>query len=178
MPKRRFRSGITIRRATLKDLGTLVSLRRAEQSEFGLTDEKALDKADQVFARWARSRIKTRRLVGWLAEKRNGMAVGCGCVWLQPVHPSAYRRGTHRPYLLSMYTEPRSRGHGVASRIVLAAIDWCKKQGYLSLALHASDMGRRVYKPFGFKPTSEMRLDLSRPLTRKVSRQVPKRRSR
>ena len=162
-PKTRSQPGIAIRLATLKDLDTLVSLRRAEQTEFGLTDQAILDKADRVFCRWARSRMKSKRLVAWLAQKRGGMIVGCGCVWLQPVHPNPLRKRTHRPYLLSMYTEPKSRGHGVATRIVEAAMDWCRRQGYYALSLHASDMGEGVYKRLGFKPTSEMRVQLNDP---------------
>jgi GNAT superfamily N-acetyltransferase len=156
-------SVFTIRQATLKDLDALVSLRRAEQTEFGQTDHPILDKADRVFSRWARSRMKAKRLVAWLAEKRNGTIVGCGCLWLQPVHPNPQRKRTHRPYLLSMYTDPKSRGRGLATRIVLAAMDWCRKHGYHTLSLHASDLGKGVYKSLGFKPTSEMRARLDDP---------------
>ena len=159
-PNSKSASGITIRRATLKDLDTLVSLRRAEQTEFGLTDQTILDKADRIFGRWARSRMKTKGLVAWLGEKRGGIVVGCGCVWLQPVHPNPQRKRTHRPYLLSMYTNPNSRGRGVATKIVEAAMEWCRKEGYRTLSLHASNMGEGVYKRLGFKPTSEMRVQL------------------
>lgn len=162
-PKHRSPSGFIIRRATMKDLDTLVSLRRAEQTEFGLTDRTILDKADRVFHRWAHSRMKTKRLMAWLAEKSNGMVVGCGCVWLQPIHPNPLRKRTRRPYLLSMYTDPKSRGRGIATRIVQTAMDWASRQGYHTLALHASDMGKGVYKRLGFRPTSEMRVQLDNP---------------
>lgn len=163
LPKPQSASGITIRRATLKDLDALVSLRRASMIELDKPDRTILDKADRVFHRWARSRMKTKRLVAWLAEKRDGTVVGCGCVWLQPVHPNPQRKRNHRPYLLSMYTEPKSRGRGVATKIVQAAMDWSRMQGYQTLALHSSDIGRGVYRRLGFKPTSEMRVRLDSP---------------
>ncbi|HEX4921411.1 MAG TPA: hypothetical protein VFV92_11805, partial [Candidatus Bathyarchaeia archaeon] len=72
----------------MRDLDALVSLRRAEQTEFGWNDQAVLDKADQVFRRWAKSRMRNKSLVAWLAERRTGTIVGCGCVWLQPVHPN------------------------------------------------------------------------------------------
>jgi len=140
-----------------------VSLRRAEQIEFGWKDQEVLARADRAFRRWTRSRMKNKRLVAWLGEKRDGTIVACGCVWLQPVHPSPQRKRTLRPYLLSMYTEPESRGHGIATKIVQAAMDWSRQQGYHVLTLHASDMGKRVYKRLGFKPTSEMRVLLDSP---------------
>jgi len=59
-----------------------------------------------------------------------------------------------------MYTEPEFRRRGVASMVVSKAIEWCRKKGYGRLMLHASEMGRSVYKRFGFRRTWEMRLDL------------------
>ena len=147
----------------MRDLDALVSLRRAEQTEFGWKDQAVLDRADQAFRRWAQSRIRNKSLVAWLAQRRGGTVVGCGCVWLQPVHPNPQRKRTLRPYLLSMYTDPESRGQGVATRIVEYAMEWSRKQGYHTLTLHASDMGKGVYKRLGFKPTSEMRVQLDDP---------------
>jgi GNAT superfamily N-acetyltransferase len=61
------------------------------------------------------------------------------------------------PYLLSMYTEPGSRGLGVASGVVEKAVEWCRSNGYPQLRLHASKMGRKVYLKHGFERTWEMR---------------------
>ena len=66
-----------------------------------------------------------------------------------------------QPYLLSMYTEPDFRRRGVASMVVKEAINWCRKNKYERLMLHASEMGRKVYSQLGFKRTWEMRLDLA-----------------
>jgi len=61
---------------------------------------------------------------------------------------------------LSMYTEPDFRKRGVASMVVKEAIRWCRKRRYERLMLHASKMGRGVYRRLGFKRTWEMRLNL------------------
>jgi len=45
--------------------------------------------------------------------------------------------------------------------VVQTAIEWCRKNRYERLMLHASDMGRKVYRKFGFKRTWEMKLDLA-----------------
>ncbi len=81
-------------------------------------------------------------------------------MWLQPIQPNPKRTDMLQPYLLSMYTEPEFRRRGVASMVVSKAIEWCGKKGYGRLMLHASEMGRSVYKKFGFRRTWEMRLDL------------------
>lgn len=151
---------LRVRKATLKDLEILVHQRRAMWIDLGITGEARHDAADRIYRRWARARMRNKQLVAWLVENRDQQIAGGGCVWLQPVQPSPRKPGMLQPYLLSMYTDPSFRRRGVASMVVQAAIDWCKSQGFPRLTLHASSMGRNVYKRIGFNRSWEMRLDL------------------
>ncbi len=142
----------------------------------GIRDSKLHEKGDRVYERWARARLKSHELVAWVVNARlknqelvawvvkspDGRVAGGGCVWLQPVQPRPHRASMVQPYLLSMYTEPDFRRRGVASMVVKEAIEWCRKNKYERLMLHASEMGRKVYSKLGFKRTWEMRLDLAR----------------
>lgn len=150
------RPSFIIRKATLKDLPVLINQRRAMWREMGVKEQRQLDTADKVYERWARSKMKTGTLLGWLAED-GGKVLGGGCVWLQPIQPMPEYDRMLQPYLLSMYTEPGSRGLGVASRIVENAAEWCRSQNFPLLRLHASNMGRKVYIKHGFKRGWEMR---------------------
>ena len=154
-------SKLTLRRATFRDLRTLVHQRRAMWKDLGIKGNALHQKGDQAYRQWAQARIRSGKLVGWVVETFGGRVAGGGCLWLQPVQPRPHRSAMFQPYLLSMYTEPKFRRRGVASLVVEAAIDWCKKNEYERLMLHASDMGRKVYTNFGFKRTWEMRLDLA-----------------
>jgi GNAT superfamily N-acetyltransferase len=137
--------------------------------DLGVKEKRELDRADKVYERWARSRMKNETLHGWIAES-GGRVLGGGCLWLQSVQPRPMSnvwpqplRGKAGPdlmlvpYLLSMYTEPGSRGLGVASGVVGMAVEWCRTNGYPQLRLHASKMGRKVYLKHGFERTWEMR---------------------
>ena len=150
------RPSFIVRKATLKDLQSLVHQRRAMWRVLGVREQGELDRADKVYAQWARSRMKSGALMGWVAEN-DGKVLGGGCVWLQPVQPRPGYNLMIQPYLLSMYTEPGSRGLGVASGIVEKALEWCRSNGFLQLRLHASKMGRKVYLKHGFERTWEMR---------------------
>ncbi len=165
MPSRSLRpksnSKLAVRRATLQDLDILVHQRHAMWADLGIKDKSMHEKGDRAYRQWARTRLKGGKLLAWVVEDRDGRVAGGGCLWLQPVQPRPHRTAMFQPYLLSMYTEPGSRRRGVASLVVRAAIDWCRKNGYERLMLHASDMGREVYGRFGFKRTWEMRLDLA-----------------
>ena len=124
--------------------------------DLGAREQSELDRADKVYARWARTRMKGGNLMGWVAENQ-GKVLGGGCVWLQPVQPRPGSKLMVQPYLLSMYTELRSRGLGVASGIVEKALEWCRSNSFHQLRLHASEMGRKVYLKHGFERTWEMR---------------------
>ena len=75
------------------------------------------------------------------------------------------------PYVMSMYTVPKYRGLGVATKIVKNAMSWTSRLGYSRLTLHASDDGRRVYKKLGFERSWEMRLELD---TKRKRHMIPK----
>jgi GNAT superfamily N-acetyltransferase len=56
--------------------------------------------------------------------------------------------------------EPEHRRQGLARSIMQHLIDWCRTQGFQSVALHSSEYGRALYEKLGFKSTNEMRLRL------------------
>ena len=127
----------------------------------GEQDLKALDKGDHVYRRWARQRIRTGHLVGFIIEDAKGHAIASGCIWLRPMQPRPGYPLRPVPYLLSMYTEPRYRGRGLGTRIVREAVRWSSDHRYPRLILHASKQGRGLYRKLGFSRTWEMRIKLS-----------------
>ncbi len=160
-PRSKSSSKLTIRRASLGDVDVLVHQRRAMWEDLGIKDKSMHEKGNRVYKQWARTMLKRGKLLGWVVENRGGRVAGGGCLSLQPVQPRPHRAAMFQPYLLSMYTEPGFRRRGVASLVVQTAIEWCRKNRYERLMLHASDMGRKVYRKFGFKRTWEMKLDLA-----------------
>ena len=118
---------------------------------------------DRTYARWVRQLMGRRKFLAWVAEEPGGRLVGSGGLWLMPSQPRPGLLGRGEvPYILSMYTDPASRGQGVASRIVREMVRWSRDQGYGRVVLHASRFGRPVYERLGFEPGSEMRLELVR----------------
>ena len=155
------KSELSVHKAGLRDLDALVHQRSEMWQALGIRDKELHVKGDLVYKRWARARLKNHELMAWIVKSSDGRVAGGGCVWLQSVQPRPHRVSMVQPYLLSMYTEPDFRRRGVASMVVKAAIDWCRRNKYERLMLHASEMGRKVYSKLGFKRTWEMRLDLA-----------------
>jgi GNAT superfamily N-acetyltransferase len=164
--RRRF----TVRRANLKDLELFVQHRRGMWSDMRVGNSSELDVADRAYRVWARQRLKNGSLLGWIVEDGRGQVAGSGCLWLRSVQPFPGSTGPVEPYLLSMYTDPGFRHQGVASLVVNSAVDWCKRRRYPVMRLHASRMGRSVYKRLGFERSWEMRLRLKKGPTRRKKR--------
>lgn len=167
----------TVRLATLDDLDLLVRHRRGMWEAIADIRRKDLDAADGVYRQWARPRMKSGRLVGFIAED-DGAPVASGCVWLMDVQPRPHWKGTDAAYLLSMFTEPGHRGRRHATRIVRAAIRWAKARGVHVMLLHASRFGEPIYAEEGFEHTTEMRLFLTNPRRRGTRSKRSRRASR
>ncbi|MCI4354618.1 MAG: GNAT family N-acetyltransferase [Thermoplasmata archaeon] len=161
-------SGPRLRRARSTDLATLVRHRRAMWEAIGGFSRRELDDADPVYREWTRRMMRARRFIGWVAVDARGRATGSGAIWLTEIQPRPTELHGWRPYILSMYTEPRHRGEGIASGIVRAAVQFARDRGYSRITLHASKMGRPVYRRLGFERSWEMRqLFRSKPRSRR-----------
>ena len=149
-----------VRIATPKDLDLLVRHRRGMWVDISHFNEQQLDAGDRTYRRWARPRLRSGTLVGFILEAPPGEAVASGCLWMMPRQPRPMVQSLTVPYLLSMFTEPEHRGKGYASRIVREAVQWARTHGHDAVTLHASDYGESIYRREGFKRTVEMRLRL------------------
>jgi len=170
---------VTVRTASAKDLDLLVRHRRAMWEAIADIPTRDLDAADDVYRRWARSKMRSRQFVGFIVDVGD-MPIASGCVWLMDVQPRPGWKTTSAAYLLSMFTEPGHRGEGHATRIVRAAIRWTKVRGVPVVLLHASDFGEPIYRRLGFERTREMRRVLVPRLRRRSrsSRQSTRRATR
>jgi len=158
----RSKERLQVRRATLRDLKTLVRQRRGMWEDMGVKDRVVLTRADIAYERWARPKIRSGELVGWVVEAANSGVVGGGCLWLRPTQPRPGLREPVEPYVFSMFTEAGFRRKGVALRILQEAIKWSRKNGYGRTLLHASVKGRGLYRKHGFTRGWEMRLQLQK----------------
>lgn len=118
--------------------------------------EHLLKEHDKIYKSWAIKLMRQGKLIGFLTETSNKQVVASGCIWIKNEQPSPEFTECEIPYLLSMYTEPAFRHFGLGSRIVKEATNWCRKHGYKRFSLHASKMGRKLYKKLGWKRTWEM----------------------
>jgi GNAT superfamily N-acetyltransferase len=149
---------ISIRRATLRDLDTLVDQRHKMWKDIRRVTTRQHRIADRAYRKWVAKMMRRRRFVGFLGVTKEGRIVAGGCVWMKENHPSPWSIRATTPYLMSIYTDPKFRGKGLATGIVKEAMKWSREKGYHSLSLHASDLGKNIYSRLGFDKTREMRV--------------------
>jgi len=154
----------TIRQATVTDAPIIVHHRRAMFTDMGLADPNdpaGLDAMEATFAPYVTRALGDGSYRGWLAETDGGCVVAGGGLivheWpARPGNPS----DPHRAYILNVYTEPDHRKRGLARRIVMTILAWCRAEGFWAVSLHASTYGRPLYESLGFEPTNDLRLKL------------------
>ena len=150
-----------IRQANVRDLETILHHRRRMCEDMGHRDAAVLDAmvADgrPLLRRWLEDGLYR----GWLAERDGAVVAGGGLIvstWL----PNAADPQDRRATILNVYTEPAHRRQGLARALMEAMLGWCRDEGFRAVTLDASEDGRALYESLGFRPTPQMRLDLSR----------------
>ena len=151
---------VTIRVATTADLGTIVKHRRHMfRDEMGC-DAATLDAIEQNSSPYIERGLREGWYRGWLAEVIGVVAAGAGVIVYDWPSGPLDSTQTKRAYLLNVYTEAAFRRRGLARKLVEAAIEWTRAQGFSVLWLHASSHGRPLYESMGFEQTNEMKLKL------------------
>jgi GNAT superfamily N-acetyltransferase len=149
-----------IREATRADLDTILRHRRGMFEDMGHGDAATLDAMVEAsrppLAWW----LENGTYRGWLVE-REGTVVAGGGVFVSFWPPHAADPGTRRATILNVYTERAHRREGFARALMDWMILWCRHRGFRAVTLDASDDGRALYVALGFRPTTQMRLELA-----------------
>ncbi len=163
MTSAKMNPSFTLRTATLAEIPTIVAHRRAMFEEMGYRNRAELDLMDASVEDWYREKMELNEYIEWFAVDSAGEIVAGAGLWLMDSPPHPIDPSTRRGNILNVYTQPDYRRRGLAKRLMLTILDWCREHGIRTVILHASDTGRAIYESLGFRPTNEMRIQLSVP---------------
>lgn len=149
----------TMREANRLDISTLANHRRWMFEEMAASrgepyGPNALDAMTVEYRRYLEQQFGDN-IRAWVIE-RGDQIIASGAVFFYDLLPRPGDWTGRAALLHSMYTALEYRGRGLARRIVLTAVEFCRANGFHGLRLHASDAGRPVYASLGFVPTTEM----------------------
>jgi GNAT superfamily N-acetyltransferase len=152
-------NGILIREATPDDIPEILRQRRAMYQDMDYKDPKTLAAMVVTSAAYLSEALPAGSFRAWLAVSGQRV-VGGGAVLISP-WPSHPNDGQClRATILNVYTYPDHRKKGIGRQLMQTMIDWCRKEDFAFVSLHASKDGRHLYESLGFRPTNEMRLNL------------------
>ena len=149
---------VTVRRAALADLPTVVELRLALLREnddhpvYGQLRADARERAYDVFE----AQLRSPNEVVFLAELRGSVVGILRCVETlnSPLlHPDRYC------YVSSVYVRPSARRRGVLKALLRRAVEWCGDRGLTEMRLHNVPAGTAsaAWSASGFAVMEEVR---------------------
>jgi GNAT superfamily N-acetyltransferase len=150
---------VKFRPATPDDLDVILHHRREMFREMGGKYRETLEQFESASRTYFEAGLRDGSYFGLLAEHNGGIAGGGGVV-IASWPGSPLNLEPQRAWILNIYVEPPHRRQGLAKAITGGLIDWCRQNGFGSVALHASEYGRGLYEKLGFRATNEMRLVL------------------
>ncbi len=150
---------LEIRVATTNDVPEILRQRRAMYEDMDYRDADALAAMASISAGYLIKALSDGSFRAWLALLAN-RAVAGGAVVVSPWPAHPYDLDCRRATILNVYTYPENRRRGIARQIMQRMIDWCRREGFTHVSLHASADGRHLYESLGFEPSNEMRLTL------------------
>jgi GNAT superfamily N-acetyltransferase len=154
----------TIRQTTVCDAGTIARHRVSMFRDMGHVPTAALE-AELLERSTAAldALLREGSYVGWFAVEEDGGRVLAGAgAHVRPQLPRISHDGVavtaaDVPLVVNVYTEPESRGHGIARALMKTLMTWATSREFDRVILHASELGRPLYLSLGFVPSNEMR---------------------
>ena len=153
------KSAITIREASVRDIPEIVRQRRAMYEDMDYNDPAALETMANLTAEFLTKALTEGSFRAWLATHNDDVVAG-GAIIISPWPAHPYDLECRRATILNVYTDREHRRRGIARQLMRTMIDWCQREGFAHITLHASEDGRHLYESLGFEPTNEMRLKL------------------
>lgn len=149
----------TLRPSTLGDVDLHVRHRVAMFEDMDYGDAAGRERMAATFRDRLRTWITLGEVRGFIAESGERPVAGA-LLQFKEALPNPLTPQAVRAYVFNVYTDPDSRGKGLARRLTTALLEVAHGQGVGIVELHASKQAETLYRSMGFEPTSEYRLIL------------------
>lgn len=147
------------RKATTNDVAEMMKLRKRQLIDEGI--EPSVNMDDELLSFFER-KLRDGTLIQWLVEN-HGEVVACGAVLFYEFPPSYTNKTGKKAYIANMFTDENYRGRGIAKELLAKLVKEVRAAGISKIWLGASEMGRPVYRKFGFIESDEyLELDLAK----------------
>ncbi len=150
---------IEYRKAAVDDIDELVKLRiefLKEANHETNIDAEILNKCAEALYNYFNFRMIDDSFIAWIALDEGKIIATSGmCFYNTPplfkkVDSVMHFMDGRVAYIMNMYTLQEYRRKGIARILFDKIVEEAKTLGYRKITLHATEMGRKLYKTFGF----------------------------
>lgn len=138
---------ISIRKATNKDLETVVNIRMEMLKVVNNLPENYIFSED--FINSTINYFKNSKQTTLLAFNDNSV-IGCATICYIYVMPTFDHPTGKRAHIMNVYTNKNYRRMGIAYKMMNKLIDEAKQNGITEISLDATDSGKPLYEKCGF----------------------------
>lgn len=153
----------TIREAKPADLPRIVKQRHAMFEAMGYVNRAELELTDAKFEEWVEPKLASRAYRGWFVQDENKNVVAGAGLWVMEWVPHALDHSTQRGNILNVYCEPQYAELGLTRRLLIQILDFCRDNGIRTVIVNPRDALRPLLDDMGFRPTGELRIQVSVP---------------
>ena len=150
---------LTYKKATIDNLEILTETRiTVLRAANKLSDDVDMSIVKEESYRYYQDALTNDTHVAYLVFDDNEL-VGTGGISFFKVMPTFHNPTGQKAYIMNMYTKPEYRRNGIAYKTLDLLVAEAKRKGITAISLEATDMGRPLYKKYGFvKMNDEMEL--------------------
>lgn len=141
---------IEFRKATTEDIDTLAKVRIDFLCEANKLTEEEKEVLLAANRQYFTETMADGSFTAWIALDGADIA-GTSGITFYKVPPNASCPTGKTAYISNMFTYPRFRKQGIASRLFSLIVDEAKINGYKKVLLNATDMGKPLYARYGFQ---------------------------
>lgn len=140
------------RRATVGDIEPLVDL-RVQQQKQSHAEVHVDPNLAQIIRSYMVENLPSGKFIAFVALAGNHIVSTSGLVFIQ-LPPSSNNPSGLEAYIMNMYTLPDWRKRGLATKLFEMLLEYIRAEGITKVWLRATDMGKPIYRGFGFEESS------------------------
>jgi len=138
-----------VRRATMDDLETLVTLRLKLEYEDHPADEQPPAELARALNAYLAEALPSEQMLIWVAEASGKIVATSGLIFFQKP-PTEHNPSGQDAYILNMYTLPDWRGQGIATALVQTILAYVRQTPARRIWMYATPAGKPLYEKLGF----------------------------
>ncbi len=154
--------GYSIIEGTIRDVERALEMRRRLFNEMGVAPEALLDDVQEQLRETYTKAYEAEEIIHYLAYDVQGELVAIAGALLKKDFPYRFFKPGYYGWIIDVFTDPRHRGYGLASRLMKLTHEWLEAKGVQEAKLISAGAGpRKIYEKLGYRPTWEMSLNIS-----------------